>query len=101
MEAAPLTALPHTFTYSQARKHGLPRRALAAMKAQGAVELLGRGLYRQTDAALIDVDLAAAATRSPNATLCLTRALAHHDLTDQIPAAYDHALLVSCASSSF
>lgn len=92
MNAAPLTTLPRTFTYTQAREHGMSRRTLGAMKAKGTLELLDRGLYRRTDAGLIDLDLAAAATRSPTATLCLTSALAHHDLTDQILATYDLAV---------
>ena len=92
MDSASLAPLPRTFTYSEARKHGMPRRAIESMTAQGTLERLGRGLYRRTNGSLIDLDLAAAATRSPAATLCLTSALAHHDLTDQIPAAYDLAL---------
>lgn len=87
-----LELLPRTFTYAEARNRGVPRRALEDMKAQGLLESLGRGLYRRSDSAPADLDLIAVATRSPAATLCLTSALAHHHLTDEIPASYHLAL---------
>ena len=47
---------------------------------------------RSQYAATVDTDLAEIAVRAPQATLCLTSALALHGLTDEIPAATDVAL---------
>ena len=44
------------------------------------------------EASAADWDQIEAATRRPDATICLTSALAHHDLTDTIPAALDVAI---------
>ena len=60
--------------------------------ADGVLERLGRGLYRKTDAPPGDPDRIEIALRAPDATLCLTSALAHHDLTDAIAAVLDVAL---------
>jgi predicted transcriptional regulator of viral defense system len=59
---------------------------------EGAVERITHGLYRWTDAEIGDLDLIEIAAVSPLATLCLTTALAHHDLTDEIPARIDVAV---------
>jgi len=80
------------FTYATARDAGLSDHALASLVADGTVERLGRGVYRRTDAPLADHDLIEVALRAPDATLCLMSALAHHDLTDAIPATIDMAL---------
>ncbi len=88
----PPADLPDTFTYSEARKAGLSKHALYRLRDSGQLEPIGRGLYRRHDAPLGDVDLLAVAQRSPMATLCLTSALARHDLTDLIPARHDIAL---------
>ena len=40
----------------------------------------------------MDWDLIEASTRRPDATICLTSALAHYDLTDEIPATVDVAI---------
>lgn len=87
-----LARLPATFTYSQARRAGLGHRSLYGLRDAGAVEMLGRGLFRRSDADLVDPTLAEVAVRAPLATLCLTSALAHHDLSDAIPAAPHLAL---------
>jgi predicted transcriptional regulator of viral defense system len=87
-----VTDLPTNFTYATARSAGLTDRALRELVADGAVERIGLGAYRHTDAAPIDVDLVALALRVEHATLCLTSALAHHELTDAIPAVLDVAL---------
>lgn len=84
--------LPTSFTYATARDTGLSDRALASLVADGALERLGRGVYRKTDAPLADHDLIEVALRAPDATLCLVTALAQHDLTDTIPATIDVAL---------
>lgn len=68
------------------RKEGIDRRALYTLAAEGAVQRVGQGLYRSTDAALTPAyDDAEAAFAVPQGVICLTSALAHHDLTDEIP----------------
>jgi len=86
------TNLPIAFTYAAARDAGFSDRALALLVADGVVERLGRGVYRKSRAPLADHDLIEVALRAPDATLCLLSALAHHDLTDAIPATIDVAL---------
>lgn len=87
-----LTGLPNTFSHQVAREHGLSDRRLRALLEEGALERLGHGLYRKADAPPRDTDLIELAMRAPDATLCLVSALAHHDLTDIIPAAMEVAL---------
>lgn len=84
--------LPATFTAAAARAAGLSRHRLYGLRDHGLIEPLARGLYRRSDAPLADLDLIAAATKAPHATLCLTSALARHGLSDAIPAAIDIAL---------
>ena len=84
--------LPATFTYSQARAAGLTKHQLYRLRDRGEIEAIGHGLYRQTSAPLADLDLLTIAERAPQATLCLTSALAEHRLTDTIPAEHDVAL---------
>jgi hypothetical protein len=62
------------------------------MQATGAVERIGRGLYRRTDEEPADYDLIEIAARAHQPTLCLLSALARHELTDIIPAAHDIAI---------
>lgn len=85
-----LRRLPPTFRYSDARALMNERRFRELLK-RGLILQLNRGLYRKADADG-DIDLIEIAGRRPLATLCLTSALAQHDLTDDIPAAYDIAL---------
>jgi hypothetical protein len=88
-----LAGLPPTFSYSEARAGGLSDRRLYGLRDAGLIEQLGRGLYRRTDLSVpADPDLLEIANRAPEATLCLTTALARHGLTDQIPARIDVAL---------
>jgi hypothetical protein len=88
--AGGLQALPQTFTYTEARRQGLSDRALYALRDQGSIEPIGRGLYRRADSGeAADIDLLEIAYRAPEATICLTSALARHALTDQIPAVID------------
>jgi len=84
--------LPATFSYSQAIEAGLSKWQLYRLRDQGAIESIGRGLYRRHGADLADVDLIEIARRAPSATLCLTTALARHGLTDEIPSQIDVAL---------
>lgn len=87
-----LAGLPETFTYTQARTAGLDHRSLYGLRDAGAVEVLARGVYRRSGAEAVDPTLAEVAMRAPRATICLTSALVHHDLTDAIPVAPDLAL---------
>jgi predicted transcriptional regulator of viral defense system len=65
---------------------GIHRRTLYAMRDQGVLEQLSRGLYRLADAPpLASPDLVAVAQRVPRGVICLISALAFHDLTTQIP----------------
>jgi predicted transcriptional regulator of viral defense system len=84
--------LPATFTSAEAKHLGLSRRRLLTLQEEGMIERVGRGIYRRTDAEIADLDLIEIAIKAPQATLCLTSALAHHDLTDAIPGTIDIAL---------
>lgn len=79
------------FTHADATALGISDRRLAAMCRSGELDRLARGIYLKPH---VDVDhnLAEIAIRSPKATLCLTTALAHHDLTDDIPPSINVAL---------
>jgi predicted transcriptional regulator of viral defense system len=92
MTAHAQETLPATFTSAEAPGLGLSRRRLLTLQEEGAIERIGRGIYRRTDAEIADFDLIEIAIKAPQATLCLTSALARHDLTDIIPAAIDIAL---------
>ncbi len=78
--------LPSVFRYTEAVARGLSAERLYAYRDQGIVEQISRGLYRWADAPEIDQNLLEIAYRIPEATLCLTTALARHGLTDDIPA---------------
>lgn len=56
------------------------------------IETLSRGVYRRADREAADLELLEIAQRAPEATLCLTTALARHGLSDEIPQALDVAL---------
>jgi hypothetical protein len=89
----PLATLPSTFSFSEARERGLSERRLYALRDAGVLEMLGRGLYRRTDAPIeADTDLLEIAHRAAESTLCLTTALARHGLSDAIPGSIDVAL---------
>lgn len=67
---------------------GVPRVVLSRMIASGQLQRVGRGLYRQPEAALSEHDsLVAVAARVPQAVFCLLTALQFHDLTSQLPRA--------------
>ena len=71
---------------SEAVRAGVHRRTLYALRDEGVLEQLGRGLYRLADAPpLAQPDLVAVARRVPKGVVCLVSALAFHDLTTQIP----------------
>jgi predicted transcriptional regulator of viral defense system len=81
------------FTLSQARAAGLSKAQVYAQLRAGALERAGRGVYVRAGA--LDPAweaLAAATAMRPEATMCLTSALVHHELSDAIPFAADIAL---------
>jgi predicted transcriptional regulator of viral defense system len=92
ISAVILDALPNAFSHSLAQERGLSDRRLRGLVADGALERLGHGLYRKADAPPADLDRTEIALRASDATLCLTTALSHHDLSDVIPAEIDVAL---------
>jgi len=60
---------------------------ISRMERKGSVVQLSRGLYQLPDAPLdVHHSLAEAAKLIPNGVICLTSALAFHELTDNIPA---------------
>jgi predicted transcriptional regulator of viral defense system len=83
--------LPELFTYSTARRRGLSDRRLRTLEQNGEIEKISRGLFA-TPGITLDTNLAEIALRAPRSTLCLTSALAHHGLIDEIPVTIDIAL---------
>ena len=79
-------------TPGTAEREGLSRSGLYRAAREGRYERIARGIYLPSDQATADWDRLEAATRRPEATICLTSALAHHDLIDTIPAALDIAI---------
>ncbi len=70
---------------SDALRLGIHRDTLRAMREQGIVEQVSRGLYRLAGAEpLSDPDLIIVTKRVPGAVVCLGSALEFHDLTTQI-----------------
>ena len=88
-----VTDLPaSTFSAARAADAGIGARELRRLRESGAIERIDRGLYRRGEFSGANLDLVEIAARRPNATLCLTTALAHHGLIDAIPARIDVAL---------
>lgn len=88
-----ITELNPAFTLRGALATGLRKDQVYDMLAAGTIERIGHGVYIRPKA--IDpafASLAAAAIAQPTATMCLTSALAYHDLTDAIPFGTDIAL---------
>lgn len=81
-----------TLTPATAGRGGLSRSGLYRAARAGRYERIARGIYLPADATAADWDWLEAATRRADATICLTSALAQHDLTDAIPAALDIAI---------
>lgn len=62
-------------------------RDLYALRDEGILIELSRGVFRFADAEMIsDLDLVAVSKRSPRGTICLNSALSFWDLTDEVPA---------------
>lgn len=71
---------------SEAIRLGLHPRTLYALKDEGVLVTVSRGLYRLAVLeALTEPDLVTVAVRVPQAVVCLISALAFHDLTSEIP----------------
>jgi len=70
----------------------LSRSALSRGAKAGRWERIARGIYLPSDASPMDWDQLEASTRRPDATICLVSALAHYDLTDEVPDALDMAI---------
>jgi predicted transcriptional regulator of viral defense system len=81
-----------TLTPTRAADAGLSRSGLYRAAAAGRFERIARGLYRPADAMPADLDWIEAASRRPDAAVCLTSGLAYYDLTDDIPRALDIAI---------
>lgn len=83
--------LPLAFTHADARTRGISDRQLYAWRDNAVIETLGRGVYLRSGLN-VNHDFLEIGVRAPDATLCLTSALARHDLIDDIPAVIDIAL---------
>ena len=71
---------------SEALARGYSRYQFYQLRDEGVIEPVSRGLYRLAALPPIEnPDLVAAATRFPNAVICLISALAWHGITTQIP----------------
>jgi len=79
-------------TPATADRAGLSRTGLYRAVNSGSLRRIARGIYLPSDAPPADWDLIEAAARRTDATLCLLSALAHYDLTDEIPKAVDIAI---------
>jgi predicted transcriptional regulator of viral defense system len=85
-------AFVDALTPSTAGRAGLSRSALYRGARAGRLDRIARGIYLPAEALAADWDQIEAATRRPNATICLISALAYYDLTDEIPRALDVAI---------
>jgi predicted transcriptional regulator of viral defense system len=71
---------------SEAIRAGIHPRTLYAMRDEGSVERLSRGVYRLAQLSpLGNPDLVSVALRVPDGVICLISALAFHEITTQVP----------------
>jgi predicted transcriptional regulator of viral defense system len=71
---------------SEFQQLGVTAAAISRLERDGVIVRLARGLYQLPDAAIeTQHSLAEAAKLVPKGIICLTSALAYHELTDQIP----------------
>ena len=71
---------------SWAIKNGIHPRTLYALRNEGKIKGISRGVYRLAELPQIsNPDLVIAASRIPHGVICLVSALAFHELTTQIP----------------
>lgn len=85
------TQLPPVFTHADAIAAGISDRTLYRSRDKGDLTQVARGIFA-APTLVADFDRIEIAIRAPEATLCLTTALAHHDLTDDIPPVINVAL---------
>jgi predicted transcriptional regulator of viral defense system len=79
---------------SEALRLGIHPRTLYAMRDEGVLEQLSRGLYRLTELPPLGApDFVAVARKVSAGVICLVSALAFHELTTEIP----HAVYVALA----
>ncbi len=79
--------LRDTFRARDAAEVGVHPRDLYALRDEGLLVELSRGVYRLADAEISPyLDLVAVSRRSPRGTICLNSALSFWDLTDEVPA---------------
>jgi predicted transcriptional regulator of viral defense system len=72
---------------SEFRQAGITAATISRLEAAGTISRLARGLYQLPDAVVgPNHTLAEAAKLVPKGIICLTSALAFHELTDQVPA---------------
>lgn len=71
---------------AEALKAGIHPRTLYQLRDAGTIQQVSRGVYRLAEKEWsADPDLLAVAARIPRGVICLTSALAVHELTTQIP----------------
>lgn len=80
-----LTDLPYLFTTAEALAKGISSSTFHRLAQRGDFQSIARGLYMQSAEGTADLDLAEIVSKAPGATICLTSALAEHDLSDAIP----------------
>jgi len=81
-----------TITPQRAASLGLSKSGLYRGTRAGKYERIARGIYLPAEAEAADWDWIEAASRRPDATICLTSALAYYDLIDGIPRSLDIAI---------
>lgn len=75
-----------TFRTGEAVRAGVHPRTIYAMRDQGVIERMGRGMYRFADMpSLGNPDLVTVAMKVPKGVICLISALSYHELTTEIP----------------
>jgi predicted transcriptional regulator of viral defense system len=85
--------LASAFTLDDARAAGLRKDQVYELLERGEIERVGRGAFvRPAVVAPAFATIAAATAVHDAATLCLTSALVHHELSDAIPFSTDIAL---------
>jgi len=78
--------LPGLLRAADLEAQDIPRGRLGGMLRRGEVQRVGRGLYRQVDAPLTELEtLAAVSKRIPGAIVCLLTALHVHGIGTQAP----------------
>lgn len=78
---------------SDALRKGITRRTLYAMRDEGLIEPLSRGVYRLSSLPDLSApDLVAVSQRAPDGVICLLSALEHHGLTAHVAHVIDLAV---------